>query len=124
MDRFPIQFYPVPCLQLHDETGEVVQTLNQLTYLVNDIFHEASQPSRSPRLLIKQLATFFLELKSRGLLTCLGLRKTVASQDSELPPDKAMLINSFNRLYTVLDPVERMNNPTNVPQLTRGARAF
>jgi hypothetical protein len=34
-----------------------------------------------------------------------------------------MLINNFNRLQTVLDPSERINN-TNIPLLTVGARAF
>ena len=122
MHKFPVVFKKFPCLEQHDLTHTMIDDLNKLTPLIDDIFYEISFINRSPRLLLKQLTQFFQQIKPRGFLTCLGLRTTAASQD-QLPPDRSMLIQCFNRLQTVLDPSERAHN-TNVPLLTVGARAF
>ena len=92
MSKFHILFNKFECLQHHDMTDQVIEMLNKLTPLVEAIFFELNQVNRSPRLLRRDLANFFVAIEPRGFLTCLGLRKTVASQDKELPPDKSMLI--------------------------------
>ena len=77
----------------------------------------------SPRSLQKELTDFFVALQPRGLLTCLGVRRTNSSIDEELPPEKNQLILQFNRLYTLLTD-EQLSGNQNPPILTVGARAI
>ena len=79
--------------------------------------------SESPRSLHKELTDFLAALQPRGILTCLGIRRTSSSIDEELPPEKNQLILQFNRLYTVLTDDQLINN-SNPPILTVGARAI
>jgi len=51
------------------------------------------------------------------------MRKTVGSSDVGLPPDRTKLLESFNRLYTILTEEEFSRNP-NPSLLTQGARAM
>ena len=70
----------------------------------------------------KVLKELLIRLGIRGLMTCLGFRKTTGSQD--LPwPTKASLLASFNKLNTILseEELKRMKHPS---RLTVGARAF
>jgi len=55
---------------------------------------------------------------------CLGVRKTKGSQDKNLPPDRACLVDGFTRLYTILSEEELRRNLHNPSQLTIGARAM
>ena len=49
----------------------------------------------------KDLKELLLQLGIRGLMTMLGIRKTVGSQD--LPwPQSSMLLLNFNKLNTIL----------------------
>jgi len=66
--------------------------LNKCSPLIEGIFFELNQENRSPRLLRRDLANFFVAIQPRGFLTCLGLRKTAASQDKDLPPDRSMML--------------------------------
>ena len=71
----------------------------------------------------KELTDFFVALQPRGILTCLGVRRTSSSVDEELPPEKNQLILQFNRLHTVLTDEQLCGN-SNPPILTVGARAI
>ena len=74
-------------------------------------------------MLQKELADFFISINVRGILTCLGIRRTNSSVDQELPPERQQLMVAFNRLYTLLSEDQLKNNP-NPPMLTVGARAM
>lgn len=70
----------------------------------------------------KVLKELLIRLGIRGVMTCLGFRKTTGSQD--LPwPTKTSLLASFNKLNTILseEELKRMKYPS---RLTVGARAF
>jgi len=97
-----------------------------MTENVNHVFKELEKcvsENRSPRQLQKEFADLLQLMGARGFLTCLGIRKTVSSQDIELPPDKQQMLCSFNRLFTILSP-EELCCTTNPPLLTVGARAI
>lgn len=67
------------------------------------------------------LIDFFLHIQQRGLLTFLGIRKTVGSLDSYLPPVSELLKNNF----TNLNKTEiKINVKTKLSVLTVGARAL
>ena len=106
MDRFPVLFQPLACLAQHDTTEEVCEMLTKLTTQLQYVFRELEiaedDLNMSPNLLIKELTDFFFALQPRGILTCLGVRRTNSSTDDELLPEKIHLINQFNRLYTTL----------------------
>ena len=148
LDRFPVLFQPLACLAQHDETEIVVEMLTKLTPQLKYVFREleqienncgpnASSPdpssstsrpttndeNHSPRALLKELTDFLVALQPRGILTCLGVRRTNSSTDEQLPPDKNQIILQFNRLYTVLTD-EQLLNHQNPPILTVGARAI
>mmetsp|Transcript_41573 Transcript_41573/g.54745 ORF Transcript_41573/g.54745 Transcript_41573/m.54745 type:complete len:80 (+) Transcript_41573:451-690(+) len=42
----------------------------------------------SPRSFMQELTDFMVALQPRGILTCLGVRHTNSSVDTELPPEK------------------------------------
>ena len=126
LERFPVQFQPLPCLNHHDLTSEVTEMLCKLTPQLQYIFKELErmkEDNSSPRMLQKELADFFISIGVRGILTCLGIRKTNSSVDLELPPERQQLMVAFNRLYTLLSEDQLKNNP-NPPMLTVGARAM
>ena len=126
LDRFPVLFQPLPCLSHHDLTSEVTEMLSKLTPQLQYIFKELErmkEDGSSPRMLQKELADFFISIGVRGILTCLGIRKTNSSVDLELPPERQQLMVAFNRLYTLLSEDQLKNNP-NPPMLTVGARAM
>ena len=72
---------------------------------------------------MQELTDFLIALQPRGILTCLGVRRTSSSVDEELPPEKNQLILQFNRLYTLLTDEQLIGNQ-NPPILTVGARAI
>lgn len=103
LERFPVLFQPLACLAIHDETEEVCEMLSKLTPQLKYVFRELERcksedaigpdaQSRSPRNLLKELTDFMVALQPRGILTCLGVRKTNSSIDEELPPEKNQLI--------------------------------
>ena len=61
-------------------------------------------------------------LTPRGLLTCLGIRKTSGSKDV-VPPPLTSVYENFNRRFTILTP-KQMEDNFNPPKLTVGARAL
>jgi len=70
--------------------------------MINNIFNELQQMNtdslKSPRKLLKDITDFLCSLEPRGFLACLGVRKTIGSQDSVLPPDLWELYEMYNRL--------------------------
>ena len=62
-------------------------------------------------------------LGTRGFLTCLGVRRTIGTQDSVLPPDIDELAEMYNRLNKPLTEEELRCNP-NPSLLTVGGRAI
>ena len=94
----------------------------QLQYIFKEL-ERMKEDNSSPRMLQKELADFFISIGVRGILTCLGIRKTNSSVDLELPPERQQLMVAFNRLYTLLSEDQLKNNP-NPPMLTVGARAM
>ena len=52
-------------------------------------------------LMQKDLKELLLQLGIRGLMTMLGMRKTVGSQDLPWPQSSVLLLN-FNKLNTIL----------------------
>lgn len=124
MSQFPIHFKPLTCMSALDDTDKHMESLNKLTPLVHDIFVELGQTGKSPRILQKELLEFFMALEPSGFLVCLGIRRTVGSQDLTVPPERKNLIDSFIKLHTVLTEEERQRNPNNPSVLTVGARAM
>ena len=115
LDRFPVLFQPLACLAQHDETEEVVEMLSKLTPQLKYVFHELAKCEDEHNAgglydnntlmklsLKKEVTDFLVALQPRGILTCLGVRRTNSSIDEELPPEKNQLILQFNRLHTVL----------------------
>eukprot|EP00347_Sterkiella_histriomuscorum_P012099 403369900 len=101
MNQFPITFKQLNGLENHDDTDKYLETLNKLTPMVLDIFKVLNQADLSPRALQRELLEFFLALTPSGFLVCLGLRKTVGSQEL-LPPDRKSLVDSFTKPYITL----------------------
>lgn len=107
----------------HDDTEKHLETLNKLTPMVLAIFKEVNQVDKSPRALQKELLEFFIMLEPAGFLICLGLRRTVGSQEI-LPPERQQLIDAFTRLYIVVTEEELKRSGNNPPIITVGARAM
>ena len=100
--RFPVRFQEIQSLEDHDETPYYIETtLSQLTALVNQIFKEVEtleNDNCSPRVLQKYILEFLCSIEPSGFLTCLGIRKTVGSQDTVLLPEREDLEYMYNRL--------------------------
>lgn len=60
--------------------------LSKLTTQLKYVFRELSSEQRSPRALQKELVDFFYMIQPRGILTCLGVRKTASTVEEALPP--------------------------------------
>ena len=121
--RFPVKFQEIESLKYHDETEHYIQSLEKLTSFISEIFRELNESNKSPRALQKDICEFLCLLGTRGFLTCLGLRRTIGTQDSVLPPDTDELLDMINRLNKPLTPEELINNP-NPSLLTVGGRAI
>jgi hypothetical protein len=65
-----------------------------LTHMIKEIY--ACLNSLQLSTLHKKLKQLILSLGFRGILTCLGLRKTVGSQDIAWP-SAAILLTNFNK---------------------------
>ena len=78
---------------------------------------------KSPRALQKEICEFLCSLQPSGFLTCLGVRRTVGSQDTVLPPERAEIEHMVNRLNKPLTEEEMRSNP-NPSVLTVGGRAL
>ena len=120
--RFPISFLEIESLKAHDETEHYIQSLEKLTSFIGEIFRELTESNKSPRLLQKDICEFLCLLGTRGFLTCLGVRRTIGTQDSVLPPDIDELTEMYCRLNKPLTEEELRCNP-NPSLLTVGARA-
>ena len=82
LQKFPIIFHKLDCLERHDETDQITEMLTKLTPQVMDVFDEIQKKQRgekSPRSLEREVTDFFGTLGPRGILTCLGIRKTLGS---------------------------------------------
>lgn len=122
--RFPVKFLEITSLQDHDQTEHLLQNFDKLTSLINEIFGDLIGSSeKSPRALQKDICEFLCLLEPRGFLTCLGVRKTVGSYDSILPPDLVELEEMYNRPNKIYTEEELANHP-NPSVLTVGARAI
>ena len=92
--RFPINFLEIESLKDYDESEHYIQSFEKLTPFVSEIFKDITQlnsENKSPRALQKNICEFLCILEPRGFLTCLGVRRTIGSQDSVLPPERADL---------------------------------
>ena len=99
--RFPVLYPEIESLKPHDDTPNFLMSLDKLTPVIADIFKELTgitESNKSPRALQKEICEFLCLLEPRGFLTCLGIRKTVGSQDMVLPPEKSDLEDMYNRL--------------------------
>ena len=76
----------------------------------------------SPRVMQKYLTEFLCSIEPKGFLTCLGMRRTIGSVDTILPPDRKDLEAMVNRLNKPMSKEELAKHP-NPPLLTVGARA-
>jgi len=124
---FPIKFTPLEGFK--EETHQIIERMNKLTPDLEEIFVELADCDKSEfnfnessQNLVKCAKDFLLSIEPRGLLTCLGLRKTTGSQDFAFP-QKSTLLEAFNRYNTLLDEEELQRNK-NIPKLTVGARAL
>ena len=123
--RFPILYADIESMKQFDDTHHFLQSLDKLTPIISYIFKELTgitESNKSPRALQREICEFLCLLEPRGFLTCLGIRKTVGSQDTVLPPEKTDLEEMYNRLNKPLTEEEAVNNP-NPSLLTVGARA-
>ena len=48
---------------------------------------------------MQELTDFLIALQPRGILTCLGARRTNSSVDEELPPEKNQLILQLSLIH-------------------------
>lgn len=142
--NFPIKFVGVTGLA--EETLGVVEGLKHLTPLINQIFFNLKEsnscykkriePIEGKKLsdLVAQLLT---KLGARGILTLLGVRKTVGSKE-KMPPATEELIRGFNTPFSRLgeesqvqiiskveeDQESKKKIETKACQLSVGARAL
>ena len=121
--RFPVKFLEIPSLKHHDETEHYIQSLEKLTSFIGEIFKELNSSNKSPRALQKDICEFLCLLGTRGFLACLGLRRTIGTQDSVLPPEREELMEMVNRLNKPLTEEELRCNP-NPSLLSVGGRAI
>lgn len=111
--RFPIKFPQIESLVAHDNTEPFLSSIDKLTPVIRDIFKEVQgidDSSKSPSALQKEICEFLCLLEPRGFLICLGIRKTIGSQDTVLPPERAELESMYNRLNKVLTEEELLNS--------------
>ena len=124
--RFPVNFKDIDSLKEHDITEHYIQNLDKLNPFLGDIFKELvsiNSSGKSPRALQKEICEFLCNLEPIGFLTCLGVRRTVGSQYTVLPPEREDLQHMYNRLNKPLTEEELLCNP-NPSLLTVGARAI
>jgi hypothetical protein len=91
LDKFPILFQPLSCLAHHDTTHDVLEFMNKLTPMCKFVF-KTLYSKADPGKLQKEIEDFLMSMEQRGVLTCLGVRKTSSSVDTCLPPDKHQLL--------------------------------
>ena len=95
LEVFPIKFIPYDCFE--HKTDACVEQLNQSTDKVKKFF-EALKDEKAPGEIIESsIKSFVVEVGPRGVMTMLGMRCTVSSQ--EIPwPNMEQLMDSFNTL--------------------------
>ena len=97
MNKFPVRFEPMYMgPQVVDESLQHTQEMTQsLTHLVKELckFIVLKNPVDAE----KAIKKFMVKVGPRGLLTMLGMRKTVGSQDAVIPTAK-YLLDGFNKL--------------------------
>jgi hypothetical protein len=124
--KFPVKFLTLDGLQQHDQTNHFIQGLDKLTPLIMEIIGEVNgfnDQKKSPRAIQKDICEFLCLLEQRGFLTCLGIRFTIGSYDSILPPDILDLEEMCNRPNKQYTEEEYANHP-NPSILTVAARAL
>ena len=72
--QFPVQFHPLAGFT--DETAEFIEQLNKLTPLLADVLALVAENGPC---LFRDLKDFLMLLEMRGVMTCLGFRKTTGS---------------------------------------------
>ncbi len=103
--HFPVKFYGLPGLL--DDTQMVVEALKHLTPLIQQIltsirdswhFPERVLESVSSEKVLEVVSQLLCGLGARGVLTLLGVRKTIGSKD-KVPPAREDLIRGFNKPF-------------------------
>lgn len=96
-----------------------------MTHLVTIVFN-SFKFSSVPSMTITPIIDLLKALGKRGIMTMMGFRKTIGSQE-KIWPSSEELLGSFNKPNQILTEEERLRlkNMKNVPsKLTVGARAL
>lgn len=107
---FPVSFSPVHGFET-ESTNKELDSLSQFTSIVLDFVSRVSEANA-----VSLGESVLLSLGVRGVLTCLGIRRTQGSVNSYLPPTREALVRAFKQRHTK----EESKNST----LTVGARAL
>ena len=98
MEVFPVKFVPYDVFE--HTTDKCVQNLNGYLPIVKKIFEVLQDSSTPPEFQHASVRDFVINVGPRGIMTMLGMRNTVSSQD--IPwPNMQELKDSFNALQTV-----------------------
>ncbi|CAG9318974.1 unnamed protein product [Blepharisma stoltei] len=107
---FPISFVNLTGFDT-EITRKEIENLSTLSSLVVDLVSRLNDPA------VPSLAeNLLLRMGPRGVLTCLGVRRTQGSIDKCLPPSKSFLERAFSQLHTAEE--------SKKSSLTVGARAL
>ena len=103
--KFPVKFVGLPGLV--DATHTVIEGLKNLTPLIQNICAAIKESknlstivgSITPEKVVELVTQLLCGLGTRGILTLLGVRKTVGSKDKMIPPAED-LIRGFNKPFS------------------------
>lgn len=93
-----LQHFPVGFMRMqgfNDDTESHIQELNALTHLVTIVFN-SFKFSSVPSMTITPIIDLLKALGKRGIMTMMGFRKTVGSQE-KIWPSSEELLGSFNK---------------------------
>lgn len=107
---FPISFVNLTGFET-EITSKDIESLSAFSNVVIDLVNRLNDPS------VHGIGeNFVLRMGPRGVLTCLGVRRTQGSIDKCLPPSKLVLERAFSQLHTAEE--------SKKSALTVGARAL
>lgn len=89
LGAFPISYLSLPGFDT-ETTQKELDSLSSLTSLINDFTSAPTKPLGE---------SLLLSLGVRGLLACLGIRKTHGSVETFLPPTLKLLQESFSEMH-------------------------
>jgi len=113
---FPIRFLPETSFT--DYTDIVIESLNIHTKGIQSILEENISSSEIEKVLDEMIAG----IGPRGILTMLGIRKTIGSAEMVMPR-RQMLEEKFNKLHCELTE-EELKTRKSIPKLSVGGKAL